>query len=94
MKDIIKALKQVYFPSHRWSPLCLQLGLLQLTLLSIRTKYQDHPESCLRECLTQWLSKVDKVTESGGPTWDSLADAVKTIEFFAVEQIKGLSENL
>ena len=94
MKDIIKALKQGYFPSYRWSPLGLQLGLLQPTLSSIRSKYRDDPESCLQECLTQWLSKADKVTESGGPTWDSLADALKTIEeVFTAEQIKGLSEN-
>ena len=80
LKYIIKALKQSYFPSHRWSPLGLQLGLLQPTLSSIRTKYRDDPESCLHESLTQWLSKADKVTESGGPTWDSLTDALKTIE--------------
>ena len=95
MKDIIKALKQGYFPSHRWSPLGLQLGLLQPTLLSIRTKYRDDPESCLQECLTQWLSKADKVIENGGPRWESLTDALKTIEeIFAAEQIKEFSENL
>ena len=95
MKDIINALKQGYFPSHRWSSLGLQLGLLQPTLLSIRSKYRDDPESCLQECLTQWLSKADKVTESGGPTWDTLADALKIMEeVFAAEQIKEFSENL
>ena len=95
MKDIIKALKQGYFPSHRWSPLGLQLGLLQPTLSDIRTKYRDDPESCLQECLTQWLNKADKVIESGGPTWDSLTDALKKIEqVFAAEQIKEFSENL
>ena len=88
-------MKQGYFPSHRWSPLGLQLGLLQPTLLSIRTKYRDDPESCLQECLTLWLSKADKVTESGCPSWDTLVDALKTIEeIFAAEQIKEFSENL
>ena len=94
MKYIIQALKQGYFPSHRWSPLGLQLGLLQPTLLSIRSKYRDDPENCLQECLTLWLSKADKVTESGGPTWNSLADALKIIEeTFSAEQIKEFSEN-
>ena len=88
-------MKQGYFPSHRWSPLGLQLGLLQPTLSSIRTKYRDDPESCLQECLTLWLSKADKVTESGGPTWDTLADALKTMgEIFTSEQIKEFSKNL
>ena len=95
MKDIIKALKQGYFSSPRWSPLGLQLGLLQPTLSSIRTKYRDDPESCLHECFTLQLSKADKVTESGGPTLDTLADALKTIEeIFAAEQIKEFSEKL
>ena len=95
MKDIIKALNQGYFPSDRWSPLGLQLGLLQPTLSSIRIKYGGDPESCLQECLTQWLRKADKVTESGGPTWDSLADALKTInETFSAEQIEEFSEKL
>ena len=94
MKDIVKALKQGYFPSHRWSPLGLQLGLLQPTLLNIRTKYRDDPESCLQECLTLWLSKADKVIENGGPTWNSLTDALKTIEeMFSAEQIKEFSKN-
>ena len=87
-------MKQGYFPRHRWSPLGLQLGPLHPTLLNIRTKYQDDPESCLQECLTLWLSKTDKVIESGGPTWDSLTDALKTIEeMFSAEQIKEFSNN-
>ena len=79
LKDIINALKQGCFPSHRWSPLGLQLGLLQPTLSDIRAKYRDDPENCLQECLTLWLSKTDNVTESGGPTWDSLASALNKL---------------
>ena len=72
-------MKQSEFPDHRWSPLGLQLGLLQPTLSDIRAKYKDDPESCLQECLTLWLNKADKVTESGGSTWDSVADALHKI---------------
>ena len=79
LKDIINALKQGCFPSHRWSHLGLQLGLLQPTLSDIRAKYSNDPESCLQECLTLWLSKADNVTESGGPTWDSLASALNKL---------------
>ena len=79
LKDIINALKQGCFPSHRWFPLGLQLGLLQPTLSTIKANHRDDVESCLQECLTLWLSKADKVTESGGPTWDSLASALNKL---------------
>ena len=93
LKDIIEALKKGLFPNHRWSPLGLQLGLLQPTLSDIRAKYRDDPESCLQECLTLWLSKADKVTESGDPTWDSLADALHKIgENVVADKIKEFSK--
>ena len=93
LKDVIYAMKQSKFPDHRWSPLGLQLGLLQPTLSHIRVEYKDDPESCLRECLTLWLNKADEVTESGGSTWDSLADALHKIgEDFAAETIRAFSK--
>ena len=93
LKDIIEALKQSHFPNHRWSPLGLQLGLLQPTLSDIRAKYRDDPESCLQECLTLWLSKADKVTESGGPTWDSLASTLNKLgENATADKIKEFSK--
>ena len=95
LKDIISALNRSHFPSNRWSPLGLQLGLLQHTLSGVRLKFKDHPERCLQECLTLWLRKADKVIESGGPTWDSLADALRKIgENFTAEKIMELSENI
>ena len=93
LRDIIDALKQGYFPNDRWSPLGLQLGLLQLTLSSIRTKCRDDPESCLQECLNLWLSKADSVTKSGGATLDSLASALEMIgQVFTAEKIKEFSK--
>ena len=95
LKDIIEALKKGLFPSHRWSPLGLQLGLLQPTLSTIKANHRDDVESCLQECLTLWLSKADKVTESGGPTWDSLSSALDKIdENFTAEKITEFSEEL
>ena len=95
LKDIIEALKKGLFPNHRWSPLGLQLGLLQPTLSTIKANHRDDVESCLQECLTLWLSKADKVTESGGPTWDSLASALNKIdENFTAEKITEFSEEL
>ena len=82
-------MKQGYFPNDRWTPLGLQLGLLQPTLSSIRAKYRDDPENCLQECLNLWLSKADNVTKSGGATLDSLASALEKIgQVFTAEKIK------
>ena len=94
LKDVIKALKQCYFPNHKFIHLGLQLGLLQPTLADIKANHKDDVESCLRECLTRWLCKADEVTENGSPTWDSLADALHKIEEkFAAEKIMAFSEN-
>ena len=95
LKDIIEALKKGLFPNHRWSPLGLQLGLLQPTLSTIKANHKDDVESCLLECLTLWLRKADKVTESGGPTWDSLASALNKLgENATADKIKEFSEEL
>ena len=95
MKDVVDALKQVHFPNHKWFPLGLQLGLLSPTLKDIEANHKDDVGRCLQECLTLWLSKADKVTESGGPTWDSLAGALYKIgENFAAEKIMEFSKKL
>ena len=94
LKDVIEALRQSYIPNHIFFSLGLQLGLLQPTLADIKANHKDDVESCLQECLTQWLRKADKVTENGGLTWDSLADALHKIgEKFAANKIMAFSEN-
>ena len=91
LKDVIEGLKQSHFLSYHWSP----LSLLQPTLSTIKANHRDDVESCLQECLTLWLRKANKVTESGGPTWDSLASALNKIEEnFTAEKIKKISEEL
>ena len=93
LKDVIEALKQGYFPSHRWFSFGLQLNLLHPTLAEIEANHKDDVGRCLQECLTLWLSKADKVTESGGPTWDSLAVALNKIgENATAEKVKEYSE--
>ena len=93
LKDIIEALKQDYFQNDRWSPLGLQLGLLELTLSSIRTMYQDHPQNCLQEWLTLSFSKADIVAINRRPTLDSLANTLKMSgQMFTAKNIKYFSE--
>ena len=94
LKEIVDALKQVRFPNHKWFPLGLQLGLLSPTLKDIEANHKDDVRRCLQECLTLWLSKADKVTDNGGSTWDSLADALRnTEETFVAEKILEFSKN-
>ena len=93
LKEIVDALKKVRFPNHKWFPLGLQLGLLSPTLKDIEANHKDDVRRCLQECLTLWLSKADKVTDNGGSTWDSLADALRNIEEnFAAEKIMEFSK--
>ena len=79
LKDVVNALGESHFPSSRWSPLGLQLGLLQPTLIDIKAKYNNDPDECLQECLTRWLKRADNVDENGGPTVESLASALNKI---------------
>ena len=63
--------------------------------LTIGAKCREDPENYLQECLTRWLSKADIVTNSGGPTWDSLASGLEKIrEVSAAEKIKELSKQI
>ena len=93
LNEIVDALKKVRFPYYKWFPLGLQLGLLSPTLKDIEANHKDDVRRCLQECLTLWLSKADKVTDNGGSTWDSLADALCNIEEnFAAKKIMEFSE--
>ena len=88
-------MNQVYFPNHRWFPLGLQLGLLSPTLEDIKANNNDNVKGCLQKCLTLWLNKADKVNENGGPTWDSLADALQKIgETFTAKKMMEFSMKL
>ena len=51
-KDIVNAFSESHFPSSRWSPLGLQLSLLQPTLIDIKAKYINDPDECLEQFLT------------------------------------------
>ena len=94
MKDIVNALSESGFSRSRWLPLGLQLGLLQPTLEDIKAMYNDDPEKCFYKCLTRWLKGVDKVNESGGPTVESLANALNKIgEGFVAAKITKLLSN-
>uniref|UniRef100_A0A1X7SLS3 Death domain-containing protein n=1 Tax=Amphimedon queenslandica TaxID=400682 RepID=A0A1X7SLS3_AMPQE len=56
----------------------LRLGLHKDTLDAIK-RDNDTTNDCLTECLSKWLSRADNVDSKGGATFDSLSDALKSM---------------
>ena len=77
--DILHLLKRCGFPQTRWHELGLTLGLHKNTLDAIERNHPGDVSQCLRECLSQWLSRADNVDSRGGATFDSLSDALKSM---------------
>ena len=74
-----RALRDGYFPSHRYKDLGLELGLHYNTLSDIEANYSRDVEKCLTECLAKWLSEADSVYKTGKPTWIALVRALEEI---------------
>ena len=81
---IIDLLKRYGFTVERWPELGQKLGLLQTTLDAIGKNYSGDSVRCLTECLSQWLSRADNVDSKGGATYESLSDALRSINKIAV----------
>ena len=81
--DIIDLLKRFRFPEKRWIDLGLRLGLHKNTLDGIKND-NNTTSSCYTECLSQWLRRADNVDSRGGATWDSLSDALRSMNEVAV----------
>ena len=62
----------------------LKLGLKKNTLDTIRANYPQDTHQCLIECLSKWLKRADAVDSKGGATWDSLSDALRSMDEIAV----------
>ena len=82
--DIIDLLKRCGFPESRWYELGLRLGLLKNTVDAIENNHPRDVSRCLTECLSQWLCRADNVDSRGGATWDSLSDAIQSMNNNAV----------
>ena len=61
-----------------WRDLCLNLGLYEGTLNTIKEDKSDS-NKCLTTCLDKWLNRVDQVDSKGGATKSSLVRALKSI---------------
>ena len=82
--DILDVLKRCGFPETRWQDLGLRLGLHKDTLDTIERNHPGDVSRCLTECLSQWLRRTDNVDSRGGATWDSLSDALRSMNEIAV----------
>ena len=79
LNEILEVLKASHFLERNWLTLGLKLGLLMDTLTTIEVQYGPDVARCLKECLSLWLQRMDKVDERGGTTWDALATALSKI---------------
>ena len=79
LNEILEVLKGSHFLERNWLSLGLSLGLLMDTLTTVEAQYGPDVARCLKECLSLWLQRMDKVDERGGTTWDSLATALSKI---------------
>uniref|UniRef100_A0A1X7TX83 Death domain-containing protein n=1 Tax=Amphimedon queenslandica TaxID=400682 RepID=A0A1X7TX83_AMPQE len=77
--DVLNLLKRCGFPQTRCHELGLTLGLHKNTLDVIERNHPSDVSRCLLECLSQWLSRADNVDSKGGATFDSLSDALKSM---------------
>uniref|UniRef100_A0A1X7UBQ1 Death domain-containing protein n=1 Tax=Amphimedon queenslandica TaxID=400682 RepID=A0A1X7UBQ1_AMPQE len=82
--DVFNLLKRCGFPQTRWHELGLTLGLHKNTLDAIERNYSGDVSRCLMECFSKWLSRADNVDSKGGATFDSLSDALKSLNENAV----------
>uniref|UniRef100_A0A1X7SW46 Death domain-containing protein n=1 Tax=Amphimedon queenslandica TaxID=400682 RepID=A0A1X7SW46_AMPQE len=76
--DVLDLLKRCSFPERRWKELGLRLGLHKNTLDAI-TQNHSNVKDCFIECIARWLSRADNVDSKGGATFDSLSDALKSM---------------
>uniref|UniRef100_A0A1X7SI57 Death domain-containing protein n=1 Tax=Amphimedon queenslandica TaxID=400682 RepID=A0A1X7SI57_AMPQE len=77
--DVLNLLKRCGFPQRRWIELGLTLGLYKNSLDAIEKDFPRDVSRCFMECLSQWLSRADNVDSKGGATFDSLSDALKSL---------------
>ena len=77
--DVLNLLKRCGFPQTRWHELGLRLGLHKNTLDVLEVIFPGDVSRCLMECLSNWLLRADYVDSRGGATFDSLSDALKSM---------------
>uniref|UniRef100_A0A1X7TKU7 Death domain-containing protein n=1 Tax=Amphimedon queenslandica TaxID=400682 RepID=A0A1X7TKU7_AMPQE len=75
--EILDLLKEHGYSGVRYYDLGLYLGLTHHTLHDIQNEYYGDFDRCLAECLEAWLKRKDNVDSVGGPTYDTLIQALR-----------------
>ncbi|XP_019861339.1 PREDICTED: uncharacterized protein LOC109589757 [Amphimedon queenslandica] len=78
LAEIVSKLKECKFDPSRWKDLCLDIGLNEVTIRTIRSD-EDTVNDRLRSCLVKWLNRVEDVDKKGGATWESLENGLINI---------------
>ncbi|XP_019861259.1 PREDICTED: uncharacterized protein LOC109589641 [Amphimedon queenslandica] len=81
---ILDILKKHGYSGVDYYYLGLRLGLLPRTLDVIEEESKGNVRNGLRECLKAWLEQKDNVKSVGGPTYDTLIQALRDEEENAV----------
>ncbi|XP_019855117.1 PREDICTED: uncharacterized protein LOC109584005 isoform X1 [Amphimedon queenslandica] len=76
---ILDLLKKHGYSGVSYNDLGLHLGLLPATLDVIEANNKGDVCTCLKECLKKWLQQADDVKSKGGPTYDTLIEALREI---------------
>ena len=71
LSEIVSKLKDCKFDPGQWEDLCLNIGLYEVTISTIRSD-RNSANDRLRSCLVKWLNRVEDVDKKGGATWESL----------------------
>ena len=64
-----------------WFLLGAHLGLKPCTLATIRLAHVADPGSCKVVMIEKWLQGADDVSVVGGPSWQQLADVLKSMGY-------------
>ncbi|XP_019861992.1 PREDICTED: uncharacterized protein LOC109590538, partial [Amphimedon queenslandica] len=78
LSEIVSKLKECKFDPGQWEDLCLDIGLYEVTISTIRSD-RNTANDRLRSCLVKWLNRVEDVDKKGGATWESLENGLINI---------------
>ena len=73
-EDLATLVNELYEVRAKWFDLGVQLRMSTPDLDAIQTQYQNNPDACLRQMLSDWLTKE----VPSPPTWQRVVDALSS----------------
>ncbi|XP_019858701.1 PREDICTED: uncharacterized protein LOC109586924 [Amphimedon queenslandica] len=87
LNEVLNDLKSGGFSDESFFGLGLELGLHHRTLNTIKSD-NTKSEGQLRECISNWLMRLDDVDKCGGANWTTLCNAVEKMNRAAADFIR------